>query len=70
MLNADSGNRKADRTASNLVRDVGPSITDISVHLPHDANVLVAVQQRVLLVPDSAHSAGGVGSLVGLETGI
>ena len=53
-----------------LVSDVGSSITDITVHLAHDTNVLVAVEQRVLLVSDGAHPACGVRSLVRLEAGI
>lgn len=50
--------------------DVGPGIADVPIHLSHDANVLVAVQQRVLLVSDGAHSAGGVRGLVRLEARI
>lgn len=47
--------------------DVRSCITNVSVHLPHDANMLVAVEERVLLVPDHATSTA-VGSFVGLET--
>jgi len=53
-----------------LVSDVGSSIADISVHLAHDTNVLVAVEQRVLLVSDRTHPARGMRSLVRLEAGI
>ena len=54
--------------------NIGASIADIPVHLTHDANVLVAVQQRVLLVVVLRTAAGagasGVGGFVGLEAGI
>lgn len=51
--------RRRGRVA-NLVGDVGTSVTDIPVHLAHDTNVLVTVQERVLLVPvGSAHAVGG-----------
>lgn len=30
--------------------DVRPRITDITVHLPHDTNMLITVQQRILVV--------------------
>ncbi len=33
---------------ANLVRNVGARITNVAVHLPHNANVLVTVEQRVL----------------------
>lgn len=35
----------------NLVRDVWPCVADIPVHLPHDADMLVAVQEGIFLVP-------------------
>jgi 16S rRNA A1518/A1519 N6-dimethyltransferase RsmA/KsgA/DIM1 with predicted DNA glycosylase/AP lyase activity len=56
--------------SSNLVSDVGSGIANISVHLAHDADVLVAVEQGVLLVSDRAHSASSVRSLVGFEAGV
>jgi hypothetical protein len=52
------------------VSDIRSSIADISVHLAHDSNVFVTVEERVLLVSDCAHSARRVRSLVRLETGI
>lgn len=33
-----------------LMRDIRPSVTDVPIHLSHDSNVLVAVQQRVLVI--------------------
>lgn len=51
--------------------DVGSSLTDVPVHLAQDTNVLVAVQQRVLVIALDAHvTRTGVGGLVGLETGM
>lgn len=58
--------RKEERT--NLMRDIRTSITDIAVHLSHDANVLVAVEQRVLVVLDTV--TPGMHGFVGLEASI
>lgn len=49
--------------------DIRSGITDIAVHLAHDTNVLVAVEERVFLVA-LARSATSVRGLVRLETGI
>lgn len=58
-------------SVSNLVSNVGASVTDVSVHLAHDANVLIAVEKRVLFLSLRAHATGAaVGRLVGLEAGI
>lgn len=58
-------------SVSNLVGDVGASVTDVSVHLAHDTNVLIAVEERVLFLSLHAHAAGAaVGRLVGLEAGV
>lgn len=48
--------------------NVGTSITDVAVHLSHDTNVLVAVEQGVLVVLDTIATA--MSSLVRLETRI
>lgn len=40
---------------SNLVCNVGSCFGDVAVHLAHDANVLVAVQERVLVLTLDAH---------------
>jgi hypothetical protein len=53
---------------SYLVGDIRASFTDITVHLAHDTNVLIAVQQRELLILGSTTAAGD--RLVGLQTGI
>ena len=51
--------------------DVGPGVANVPVHLPHDANMLVAVEQRVLLLLVGPIAAGaGVGRLVRLQAGI
>ena len=44
-------------SVSYLVGDVGSCIADVAVHLAHDSNVLVAVQQRVLLLARATSSA-------------
>ena len=51
------------------MRDIRPRFTDISVHLPHDTNVLVAVEQRVLVlttIPGSSTMRGTVGFQAGV----
>lgn len=51
--------------------NVGASIADVPVHLPHDANMLVAVEERVLVFAKSSGAVGpAVRRLVSLETGI
>jgi hypothetical protein len=63
MLNADS------RVQSwNLMGDVGTRIANVPIHLTHDANVLIAVEQRILVLTVAAGTA--VRRLVGLKTGI
>lgn len=54
------------------MRDVGTSIADVTVHLTHDADVLVAVEQRVFLVALQAHAAAAAAArgLVRLEARI
>ena len=53
------------------MRDVWPGITNISVHLAHDANVLIAIQQGILVVSLDRRATGiGVGCFIGLETGV
>lgn len=57
---------------ANLMCNIRSGIANIAVHLAHDANVLVAVQQRVLLVA-AGHAWPRwrtVRSLVGFETSI
>lgn len=79
MLNADSGRGRVVApevqsravVVSNLVSDIGTGITNVSVHLAHDSNMLVAVEQRVLLLPLNTVSAGAsMRGLVCLETGV
>jgi hypothetical protein len=55
---------------SNLVSDIRSCVADIAVHLAHDTNVLVTVQQRVFLLALTARSVATEAGLVGLETGI
>ena len=52
-----------------LVRDVRPRVADVAVHLAHDADVLVAVEQGVLVLGAGAMVAGGpaVDRAVGFE---
>jgi len=38
------------KEGTNLMRNVRSSITNVSVHLPHHANMLIAVQQRILVI--------------------
>ena len=51
--------------------DVWASITDISVHLAHDADVLVAVEKRVFVLPLGSRPARAtMRCFVGLKAGI
>lgn len=51
--------------------DVGSRFADVAVHLAQDTDVLVAVQQRVLVIALDAHvTRTRVGGFVGLETGM
>jgi len=50
------------------VGDVRARVGNVAIHLAHDADVLVAVEQRVLVVLHAI--AAAVRGLVGLETGI
>jgi len=51
-----------------LMRDIWSSIADISAHLSHDSNVLIAVQEREFFILSTRFA--GVGSFVSLETRI
>jgi hypothetical protein len=51
-----------------LMCDIWSSLTDVSAHFTHDANVLVAVQERILLFLGAF--AAGVGCSVCFETGV
>jgi hypothetical protein len=54
---------------SYLMCDIWSGITDVAVHLAHDADVFVAVEEGVFLIA-LAWSAAAMGGLVRLETGI
>ena len=51
-----------------LVGDIGACVGDVAVHLAHDSDVLVAVEERVLVILHAI--AATVCGLVGLETGV
>lgn len=55
---------------ANLMCDIWSGIADIAIHLAHDPNVLVTVQQRVFLLTLATWSTATVAGLVCLETGI
>ena len=54
---------------ANLMCYVRTRIADVSVHFPHDPNVLVTVQQRVLLIFHRAIPAS-VRCSVGFQAGV
>lgn len=60
--------RQGSRVGRNLVGDVWASFTDVTSHLPHNANVLVTVQEGVFLIFGTRF--GAMGCAVGLETGV
>ena len=47
--------------------DIWSCITDVTVHLAHDTDVLVTVQQAVLVI---FHAIAPVGSFVCLQAGV
>jgi hypothetical protein len=59
-----------DRSSSNLVSDIWSGIADIAIHLPHDANMFVRIEETILLLSLSTWSIATETGLVGLETGI
>ena len=54
--------------ATNLMCDIRASFTDIPVHLTHDTNVLIAVEQGVLLI--TTGTIASAGSPVGFQAGM
>ena len=48
--------------------DIGACVGDVAVHLAHDADVLVAVEERVLVILHAITAT--VCGLVGLEAGV
>lgn len=55
---------------THLMGDVGPRLTDVAAHLPHDANVVIAVEEVVLVLARTRPATRAVGCLVSLEGGI
>ena len=49
--------------------DVRPGVADVSIHFPHDTDVLIAVEKRVFLVSDYA-APTAMGGLVCLQAGM
>lgn len=57
--------------SQDLVRDVGARVADVSIHLAHHTDVLIAVEERVLVLAVDASAAGAtMRGLVSLEAGI
>jgi hypothetical protein len=59
-----------DSSSSNLVSDIWSGIADIAIHLPHDANMFVRIEETILLLSLPTWSIATETGLVGLETGI
>lgn len=49
--------------------DIRTGLANVAVHLAHDTNMLVTVQQRILLIATRT-AASAVGSPVSLQAGI
>lgn len=64
-------NRRVKQGEETLVCDIWASFTDVSAHLPHHPDVVIAVEKSVLVI-SSRHvpAAGPMGHLVALESGI
>lgn len=55
--------------SSDLVCDIWPGVTDVPVHLPHDANMFIAVEERIFFFAlDAIAASTSMGCLVSLET--
>ncbi len=65
------GQQNKGRT-THLMRNVGSRVADVTVHLAHDTDVFVTVEERVLVLALHAHAAStaAMGGLVGLEARI
>lgn len=55
---------------SHLVGDVRSRVADVAVHLAHDTNMFVRVEQGVFLLALCAWSVSAIDCLVCLETGV
>lgn len=60
----------ASTSCTHLMGDVRPRLADVATHFAHDANVVVAVEKVVLVLPRSRASSCAVRRLVSLEGGI
>jgi len=64
-------NRRVKQGEETLVCDIWASFTDVSAHLPHHPDVVIAVEKSILVI-SSCHvpAASPMGHLVALESGI
>lgn len=53
-----------------LVCNIWSRIANVAIHLAHDADMFVTVQQRVFLLPLRTRSVSAIASLVCLEASI
>jgi hypothetical protein len=60
----------ATAACAHLMGDVRPRLTDVAAHLPHDTNVVVAVEEVVFVLSRPRTPTGAVRGLVRLEGGI
>ena len=54
-------------SCTHLVCDVWPSLADVAPHLPHHADVIIAVEEVVLVFPLTRAATGAMRRLVRLE---
>jgi hypothetical protein len=54
-------------SCTHLVCDVRPGLADVAPHLPHNADVIVAVEEVVLVFAPTWASASAMRCFVGLE---
>lgn len=62
--------RRVKEGKKTLVGNIRPSITDVAIHLAHDANMFITIEQRVLLLPLGTRSVASIGGFVGFEASI
>jgi hypothetical protein len=55
---------------THLMGDVRPRLTDVAAHFPHNADVVVAIEQVVLVLARTRSAARAMGCLVCLKGGI
>jgi hypothetical protein len=62
--------RGVEKRQKALVCNIWSGIADVTIHLPHNTNMLIAVEERVFVLSLPTGSVAAIRGLVGFETGI